>query len=178
LAGIPICVLLVVLVVLVLFLFRSGIHVSIQNTGSQPLRSVVLFVTGTRHNLGDIPPDPASCGPVAMTTICWPSSSVRLGNRRLGDLLRQQQLIDERICPAADLTHDPLAVERDAKVADAHFPQRVVHDIPGFVHAPGVLHRKQRWSRKDEAFAVTGIASDFQRHAQGSDASWTSSGLN
>jgi hypothetical protein len=56
LAGIPICVLLVVLVVLVLFLFRSGIHVSIQNTGSQPLRSVVLFVTGTSYNLGDIPP--------------------------------------------------------------------------------------------------------------------------
>jgi len=56
LAGIPICVLLVVLVVLVLFLFRSGVHVSIQNTGSQPLRSVVLFVTGTSYNLGDIPP--------------------------------------------------------------------------------------------------------------------------
>ena len=55
-AGIPICVLLVVLVVLVLFLFRSGIHVSIQNTGNQPLRSVVLFVTGTSYNLGDIPP--------------------------------------------------------------------------------------------------------------------------
>jgi len=56
LAGIPICVLLVVLVVLVLFLSRSGIHVSIQNTGSQPLRSVVLFVTGISYNLGDIPP--------------------------------------------------------------------------------------------------------------------------
>ena len=56
LAGIPICVLLVVLVVLVLFLFRSGVHVSIQNTGSRPLRSVVLFVTGTSYNLGDIPP--------------------------------------------------------------------------------------------------------------------------
>ena len=54
--GIPICLLLVVLVVLVAFLFRSGIHVTIKNTGSQPLRSVVLHVTGASYTLGDIPP--------------------------------------------------------------------------------------------------------------------------
>jgi hypothetical protein len=29
---------------------------TIQNTGSQPLRSVVLSVTGASYNLGDIPP--------------------------------------------------------------------------------------------------------------------------
>jgi hypothetical protein len=56
LVGIPICLVLVGLVMLVLFHFRAGIHVTIQNTGSQPLRSVVLFVTGTSYNLGDIPP--------------------------------------------------------------------------------------------------------------------------
>lgn len=50
--GVPICLLLVVLAVLVLLLFRSGI----QNTGSQPLRSVVLHVTGASYSLGDIPP--------------------------------------------------------------------------------------------------------------------------
>ena len=41
---------------LVVTLFRSGIHVTIQNTGSQPLRSAVLFVTGNSYNLGEIPP--------------------------------------------------------------------------------------------------------------------------
>lgn len=64
LAGIPICVLLVVLVVLVLFLFRSGIHVTVQNTGSEPLRSVVLHVTGGSYCLGDITP-----GSIAHATV-------------------------------------------------------------------------------------------------------------
>lgn len=36
--------------------FHSGIHVTIQNTGRQPLHSVVLHVTGASYSLGDIPP--------------------------------------------------------------------------------------------------------------------------
>lgn len=54
--GVPVCLLLIVFVVLVAFLFRSGIHVTIKNTGSQPLRSVVLHVSGASYTLGDIPP--------------------------------------------------------------------------------------------------------------------------
>jgi hypothetical protein len=56
LVGIPICRLLVGLVVFVFLQFRAGIHVTIQNTGSQPLRSVMLNVTGASYSLGDIPP--------------------------------------------------------------------------------------------------------------------------
>ena len=41
-------------------MFRSGIHVTIQNTGSQPLRSVVLYVTGASYELGDIAPGAAA----------------------------------------------------------------------------------------------------------------------
>lgn len=56
LAGVLICLLLAVSVVLVFVLFRSGIHVTVQNSGSQPLRSVALHVTGRSYNLGDIAP--------------------------------------------------------------------------------------------------------------------------
>ena len=67
LAGVSICLLLVVLVMLVLFLFRSGIHVTIQNTGRQPLGSVVLHVTGASHSLGAIPPGATAHGTVHPT---------------------------------------------------------------------------------------------------------------
>jgi len=56
LIGVTICLLLVVAVVLVWFLFRSGIQVTLQNTGSHSLRSVVIHVTGASYSLGDIPP--------------------------------------------------------------------------------------------------------------------------
>lgn len=56
LIGVTTCLLLTVSVVLVFFLFRSGIHVTVQNSGSQPLRSVALYVTGASYNLGDIAP--------------------------------------------------------------------------------------------------------------------------
>ncbi len=46
----------VVLIVLLLFQFRPGIEVTIQNTGSSPMRSCVLHVTGASYNLGDIAP--------------------------------------------------------------------------------------------------------------------------
>ena len=67
LAGVSICLLLVVLVMIVLFLFRSGIHVTIQNTGRQPLCSVVIHVTGASHSLGDIPPGATAHGTVHPT---------------------------------------------------------------------------------------------------------------
>ena len=56
LIGLLACILLLLVLGLVLTLFRSGIHVTIQNTGSEPLRAVVLFVTGNSYNLGDIAP--------------------------------------------------------------------------------------------------------------------------
>ena len=62
--GVAVCLLFAVLVPLVLFLFRPGIHVAIHNTGSRPLRSVVLFVTGKSHGVGDILP-----GTSAHTTV-------------------------------------------------------------------------------------------------------------
>ncbi len=37
-------------------LLAKGIHVTIQNTDSQPLRSVVLHVTGESKHLGDVGP--------------------------------------------------------------------------------------------------------------------------
>ncbi len=58
LAGVLICLLLAVMIGLAYFLlfYHPGIHVTVQNTGSQPMRSVVLFVTGNSYNLGDILP--------------------------------------------------------------------------------------------------------------------------
>jgi hypothetical protein len=64
LTGVSICLLFAVLVPLLMILFRPGIHVAVQNTGSRPLRSVVLFVTGKSHGLGDILP-----GTSAHTTV-------------------------------------------------------------------------------------------------------------
>jgi hypothetical protein len=49
-------VVLIVLVGVLLFQFRPGIQVTIQNTGSTPMRSVVLHVTGVSYQLGDIQP--------------------------------------------------------------------------------------------------------------------------
>ena len=58
LAGVLVCLLLGVVVVVAYFLLfhHPGIHVTVQNTGDQPIRSVVLFVTGNSYSLGDIPP--------------------------------------------------------------------------------------------------------------------------
>ena len=58
LAGVLICLLFAAMAVLAYYLlfYKPGIQVTVQNTGSQPLRSVVLFVTGNSYNLGDILP--------------------------------------------------------------------------------------------------------------------------
>jgi hypothetical protein len=53
--GFLACVALLLLAGLVVTFSRSGVHVTIKNTGSQPLRSVVLHVPGASHSLGDIP---------------------------------------------------------------------------------------------------------------------------
>jgi hypothetical protein len=50
------CILLLLIAGLVLTVFRSGIHVTVRNSGSQPLRSVVLHVTRASYDLGDIAP--------------------------------------------------------------------------------------------------------------------------
>ena len=54
LAAIPIV--LLIAVAFVLFQFRPGIQVTVQNTGSTPMHSVVLHVTGATYELADIPP--------------------------------------------------------------------------------------------------------------------------
>ncbi len=58
LVGLLICLLFVTIVVLacILLVYHPGIHVTVENTGRQPLRSIVLFVTGNSYSLGDIPP--------------------------------------------------------------------------------------------------------------------------
>jgi hypothetical protein len=62
LAGALICLLFAVMVVLAYYVlfYKPGIQVTVQNTGSQPIRSVVLFVTGNNYSLGDIPPGAAA----------------------------------------------------------------------------------------------------------------------
>jgi len=52
----PAVFLLLLVAGLAFIFFRSGVHVTIQNTGSQPLRSIVLHVTGASYRLGDIAP--------------------------------------------------------------------------------------------------------------------------
>ena len=46
----------VALVGLLAFQFRSGIQATVENTGTSPLKSVVLHVTGASYDLGDIAP--------------------------------------------------------------------------------------------------------------------------
>jgi hypothetical protein len=69
LAGVLLCLLLVVMIGLAYFLlfYHPGIHVTVQNMGSQPMRAVVLFVTGNNFSLGDIPPGSAADATVKCT---------------------------------------------------------------------------------------------------------------
>jgi hypothetical protein len=45
-----------VTIVVNVVILRSGVHITIQNTGSQPLRSVVLNIARVSYGLGDMPP--------------------------------------------------------------------------------------------------------------------------
>jgi hypothetical protein len=60
-------VLLTCLVTIILLRFRSGIRVTIQNTGSQPMRMVSLSVTGKSYSLGDLAPGAAATATVKPT---------------------------------------------------------------------------------------------------------------
>lgn len=53
---VAILVVLLIAVAVVLVRFRPGIHVTVRNTGSTPIRSVVLHVTGATYELADLSP--------------------------------------------------------------------------------------------------------------------------
>ena len=53
LLAIPVVLLLIAVVA---FQLRTGIRVTVENTGTTPLKSVVLHVTGASYDLGDIAP--------------------------------------------------------------------------------------------------------------------------
>lgn len=59
LTVIPVCLILILAALLAVTRFRTGIRVTLTNTGSAPLKSVVLHVTGSSHPLGDIAPGSA-----------------------------------------------------------------------------------------------------------------------
>ena len=65
LLAIPIMLLIAVGVVLLQF--RPGIQVTVQNTGSTPMHSVVLHVTGATYELADIPPGASATARVKST---------------------------------------------------------------------------------------------------------------
>lgn len=54
LLAIPAVLVIALLVGWMVLQFRSGVRVTVQNTGTGPLRSVVLHVTGASYKLGDI----------------------------------------------------------------------------------------------------------------------------
>jgi hypothetical protein len=56
LLAIPVGLVIAVLIGVVAFQLRSGIRVAVENTGTTPLKSVVLHVTGASYELGDIAP--------------------------------------------------------------------------------------------------------------------------
>ncbi len=53
---VAILVVLPIAVAVILFQFRPGIQVTVRNTGSTPMRLVVLHVTGATYELADIAP--------------------------------------------------------------------------------------------------------------------------
>ena len=68
LLAIPVAIVLIALVSVVVFQFRSGIRVTVENTGAAPLRSVVLHVTGASYNLGNIAPGDSATARVQPTS--------------------------------------------------------------------------------------------------------------
>jgi hypothetical protein len=56
LLGIAVGVLVMIVIAVVAIQLRPGITVTVKNTGTTPLKAVVLHVTGASHNLGDIAP--------------------------------------------------------------------------------------------------------------------------
>ena len=66
--AIPVAIILITLASGVVYQFRSGIRVTVKNTGAAPLRSVVLHVTGASYNLGDIAPGDSATARVQPTS--------------------------------------------------------------------------------------------------------------
>ena len=54
LLPIPAVLIIAALSSLLFFQIKSGVRVAIQNTGSSPLKSVVLHVTGASYEVGDV----------------------------------------------------------------------------------------------------------------------------
>ena len=65
--AIPVVLLIVAGIAVVLVLFRPGIQVTVENTGTTPLKSVVLHVTGASYDLGDIAPGATATARVKST---------------------------------------------------------------------------------------------------------------
>ncbi len=64
LLAIPVVLLLIAVVA---YQLRSGIRVTVENTGSTSLNSVVLHVTGVSYDLGDIAPGESATARVSPT---------------------------------------------------------------------------------------------------------------
>ncbi len=54
LLAIPVGLVVAILIAAVAFQVRSGIRVTVENSGTTPLKSVVLHVTGASYNLSNI----------------------------------------------------------------------------------------------------------------------------
>jgi hypothetical protein len=67
LIAIPVVLLIVAAIVVGLVLFRPGIQVTVENTGTTPLKSVVLHVTGASYDLGHIAPGATATARVRST---------------------------------------------------------------------------------------------------------------
>jgi hypothetical protein len=61
---VPVSAIVVLCILLIMQQVDSGIQITIKNTGSTPLRSVVLYVTGKEYPLDDVAP-----GASAHTTV-------------------------------------------------------------------------------------------------------------
>ena len=64
----PAIFLIAVLIGVLAFQLRSGIRVTIDNTGTTTLESVVLHVTGASYNMGDIVPGASATARVSPTS--------------------------------------------------------------------------------------------------------------
>ena len=64
---IPAVLVALVLIVMLVLQFRSGVQVTVENTGTTPLKSVVLHVTGASYDVGDIAPGESATARVSPT---------------------------------------------------------------------------------------------------------------
>lgn len=67
LLAIPAGLVAAILMAVVALPLRSGIQVTVENSGTKPLKSVTLHVTGASYNLGDITPGASATARVKPT---------------------------------------------------------------------------------------------------------------